>query len=406
MGEHRLKDLSRPEHVFQLLHPDLDADFPPLKSLNHLPNNLPLQVTSFVSRDKDVAELKRLLDATRVLTLTGAGGSGKTRLSLHLAAEVLENYPDGVWCAELAPLEQPDLMPHAVAAILGVRAESGAAIITTLVNAIGPKKLLLVLDNCEHLIDACARLVEALTRSCPNVRVLATSREPLRIPAETTWRVPLLEVPDPEHLPPLDVLASYESVRLFLDRALAAQPRFALTRQNARAVAQICSTLDGIPLAIELAAARVKVLSVEQIATRLDDRFRLLTVGSRTALPRQQTLRALVDWSHELLSDAERMLLRRLAVFAGGWTLDAAETVCAVALTGDRGVDARLQPALLQSDEVLDWLAALVDKSLVLMEEHPNGGGGLNVEINYLCKLTSPCFKRGKISRLSRHLHF
>jgi predicted ATPase/class 3 adenylate cyclase len=354
LGTHRLKDLREPEHLLQVVHPDLPADFPPLKSLDAFPNNLSIQLTSFVGREHEKAEIKRLLTTTRFLTLTGSGGAGKTRLALQVAAEMLEEFSDGVWLVELAALSSPSLVPKAVASALGVPEQAGRALIETLVDALRRKSALVILDNCEHLVAACAQLVDVLLRACPNLRVLATSRETLGATGETTWRVPSLSVPDPQRLLPLDRFNEYEAVRLFIDRAVANDPQFAVTRSNAAAVAQVCHRLDGIPLAIELAAARVKVLAVEQIAVRLNDRFRLLTGGSRTAVPRQQTLRATMDWSFDLLSEEERALLRRLAVFAGGASLEAAEAVCS-----GNGVDA---------SDILDLLTHLVDKSLVIAE--------------------------------------
>jgi predicted ATPase/class 3 adenylate cyclase len=358
LGLHRLRDLERPENVFQLVIPGLPADFPPLKSLEAFPNNLPIQLTSFVGREREMAEVKRLLTTTHLLTLTGAGGAGKTRLSLQAAADLLESYPDGAWLVELASLSDPALVDQSVASALGVKEEPGLTLLTTLTNYLRTRHLLLILDNCEHLIGTCAQVAETLLRACPGLKILATSREALGISGETAWRVPSLSLPDPKHLPAgadlSSALTMYEAVRLFIDRAVAVQPTFAVTNRNAPAVAQICHRLDGIPLAIELAAARVKVLSVEQIAARLDDRFRLLTGGSRTALPRQQTLRTLIDWSYDLLSDGERALLRRLSAFAGGWTLDAAEAAC----VGD-GIEAY---------EVLDLLTQLANKSLVVVE--------------------------------------
>jgi predicted ATPase/class 3 adenylate cyclase len=356
LGEHRLKDLSRPEHAYQLAHQDIDAQFPPLRSLDSVPNNLPRQLTSFVGREQEMADVKRLLAATSLLTLVGTGGAGKTRLSLQVAADLVDEYRDGVWIVELAPLADGSLVAQAVATALGVREQAGRPAILTLEEYLLPRQLLLVLDNCEHLVAACAATADRLLRACPGLKILATSREALGIAGETTWRVPSLLLPDPRHTPTADSLTAYEAVRLFIDRAVAASSGFAVTNENAPSVAQICQRLDGIPLAIELAAVRVKVLSAEQIAARLDDRFRLLTGGSRTALPRQQTLRALVDWSYDLLSETERTLLGRLSVFAGGWDLDAAEHVC----TSDD----------LDAYDVLDLLAQLADKSLVLTEEH------------------------------------
>jgi predicted ATPase/class 3 adenylate cyclase len=361
---HRLGDLERPEHAFQLLHADLPAEFPPPRSLDTLPNNLPRQLTSFVGREKQIAEVKRLLAGTCLLTLTGSGGCGKTRLSLQVAADLLEGYPDGVWLAELAPLSDPVVVPQAVASALGVHEEPGRSLLQTLMDYVKSKSLLLVLDNCEHLLPACAPVADALLRACPNLRILATSRERLGVAGEQTYRVPSLTLPDPGQLPPAESLDQFEAVRLFVERAFASAPNFTVTGANAPAVAQVCRRLDGIPLAIELAAARVRVLPVEQISERLHDRFRLLTGGSRTVMPRHQTLRALIDWSYDLLTESEKALLRRLSVFAGGWSLDAAEGVCA----GDG-----IEPA-----EVLDLLVSLVDKSLVVYEEpgihEPHGG--------------------------------
>jgi predicted ATPase/DNA-binding CsgD family transcriptional regulator len=332
-------------------------------------HNLPAPLTSFVGREREIAEVERLLAETRLLTLTGPPGVGKTRLALEVAADVLDAFVDGVWLVELAPLPDPALVPQAVAAPLGVREQPGRALDVTLVDAVGFRQLLLVLDNCEHLVAACATLVDRLLRACPHLRVMATSRESLGIAGERTWRVPSLAVPPPTEVErteakersspsgaaPHSSVAEHEAVRLFVERARAAQPAFAMTERNAPVVVQVCRRLDGIPLALELAAARVTVLAVDQIAARLDDRFRLLTGGSRTALPRQQTLRALLDWSHDLLSEGERVLLRRLSVFAGGWTLEASEGVCA----GDG----------LETSEVLDLLVRLVEKSLVVAEE-------------------------------------
>jgi predicted ATPase len=312
-------------------------------------------LTSFIGREEQMSDVEQLLAAHRLVTLTGAGGCGKTRLALQLAADLLEAYPDGVWLVELAALADPALVSQRVASVLGVQEEPGCPLVTTLTAYLRPRSLLLVLDNCEHLLAASTQLGETLLRACPNLRILATSREGLGLLGEQTYRVPSLSLPDPRSLPPLEQLQAVEAVRLFVDRALLCRPTFALTPANAASVAEVCHRLDGIPLAIELAAARAKVLPVEQVAARLDDRFRLLTGGSRTALPRQQTLRALIDWSYDLLTEPERALLRRLSVFAGGWTLEAAEAVC----PGD-GIEAW---------EVLDLLTSLVEKSLAIYEE-------------------------------------
>jgi predicted ATPase/class 3 adenylate cyclase len=355
LGEHRLKDLQRPERVAQLLHPALPGEFPPLRSLDALPNNLPVQLTSFVGRERELAEVGRLLAATRLLTLTGTGGTGKTRLALQVAAGELEAFPDGVWVAELAPLADPALVPQAVAAAAGLVGQPGRSALATLGDAWRAGRVLLVLDNCEHVLGACAALADALLRACPRLTVLATSREALGIGGETSWRVPSLTLPAAGWAPA--ALTQYEAVRLFIERAKAALPSFTVTDRNAPAVAQVCTRLDGIPLALELAAARVRTLTPDQLLARLEDRFRLLTGGSRTALERHQTLQAAVDWSYSLLSALERRLFARLAVFAGGWTLEAAEAVCA----GDAGDG-------LEAGEVLGLLSGLVDKSLVQAE--------------------------------------
>ncbi len=317
-------------------------------------NNLPLELSSFVGREQEIAEVKRLLAEHRLLTLTGPGGCGKTRLALEVAAELVEGFKDGAWLVELASLSYPALVPQAVASVLGVREQPGRSLTETLSNHLKLKELLLVLDNCEHLVEACAELAEALLRTCPSLRILATSREALGTAGETRWLVPSLSLPDPHYLPPVEELPQYEATRLFIERA-AVLPTFKLTDRNAAVVAKVCQRLEGIPLAIELAAARVRVLTVEQIAERLDDRFRLLRTSSRTALPQHRTLRAAMDWSHELLSDKEQILFRRLSVFAGGFTLEATEAACV-----SEGIE---------KNEVLDLLSHLVDKSLVLVVE-------------------------------------
>jgi class 3 adenylate cyclase len=270
LGEHRLKDLAHPHRLFQAVAADLLADFLPIRSLDAHRHNLPIQLTSFIGRTQEIAEVKRVLGASRLVTLTGSGGAGKTRLALQVAADVVEGYPDGVWLAELAPIADPALVPKTVASALNVPEQPGRDMADTLVEALRSKALLLVLDNCEHLLAACADLAVAFLRACPQVRILATSREGLGVPGETLWRVPSLSLPDVHRLPPSEDLVLFEAVRLFVDRAVATTPEFTVTSENAPAVAQVCQRLDGIPLAIELAAARVKVLAVEQIAARLD----------------------------------------------------------------------------------------------------------------------------------------
>lgn len=362
MGERRLRDLIRAEHVYQVVASDLPADFPPMKTLDHRPHNLPIQLTSFVGRVKEMADVKRLLSTTRLLTLTGAGGAGKTRLSLQAAADVIDLYQDGVMLVELAPLAEPTLVAQVIAKTLNLSEIPGTSPLDVLIKHLSDKEMLLLLDNCEHLVDACASVVHALLSAAPRLKVLASSREPLRIPGEVTYRVPSLQTPDPKVRWSVDSLAQYESVQLFLDRAAAMQSGFEFTPANTPFIAQICHRLDGIPLAIELAAARVNVLTVEMIALRLDDRFKLLTGGSRAALPRQQTLRAAIDWSYSLLSDlppSERALLRRAAVFAGFWLMEAAEEVCTW----------ETPASLLNKDDVLDVVTSLVNKSLIVIEE-------------------------------------
>jgi len=315
-------------------------------------NNLPPQVTSFIGRERELALVKELLAGTRLLTLIGMGGCGKTRLSLQVAADYVETFSAGVWLVELASLADPNQVVAAVASVFALKEEAKTPLLKLLTENLRSKDLLLVLDNCEHLLEACALLADSLLQQCPKVVILASSRERLGIRGETTYPVPPLSVPQGE----VEDLLEYEAVRLFVERARNAEPRFALTPENAPAVVSICQRLDGIPLAIELAAARVRFLSVREIHSKLGHRFRLLTGGSRTALPRQQTLRSLIDWSYDLLTEQERALLCRLSVFAGGWTLESAEAIC----SGDA----------IALEEVMDLLMSLVDKSLCTSEEH------------------------------------
>lgn len=354
LGRVRLRDLSSPERVFQLQHPLLRATFPPLRSLEATPNNLAQQLNSFVGRERELAEVRNKLGTARLLTLLGMGGIGKSRLSVQLGAEVMDDYPDGVWLVELAPLTDPGLVPQAVASVVGVKEEAGQGVTEALLKYVADKQLLFILDNCEHVVHACALLSKQLLQAGARVTVLASSRDVLQVAGEITYQVPTLSAPDPKDAADPETMTRHEAVRLFVDRATAAQPAFRLDARTAVAVADICHRLDGIPLALELAAARTRALSVEAIAARLSDRFRLLVSGDQTVLPRQRTLRALIDWSHDLLPEAERLLFHRLAVFAGGWTMAAAEAVCA----GD-GLDAL---------DVLDLLSHLVEKSLVIMD--------------------------------------
>jgi predicted ATPase/class 3 adenylate cyclase len=398
LGEHRLRDLARPEQIYQLTAHDLPSDFPPLRSLENVPNNLPIQLTGFIGREREMDEAKRLLEGTHLLTLTGTGGTGKTRLSLQVAADLFDKFPDGVWLVEFAAIADPTLVTETVASALDVRQEPNRLLATTLASYLRSKNLLLIFDNCEHVVTACARLAETLLRTCPHLRILASSREPLGIAGEKAWSLPALSMPDrwrdivggPDAI---ERLTQYEAVRLFIERAIVARPAFSLTNENAPLIAQICWRLDGLPLAIELAAARTRVLTLQQIAERLDDRFHLLTTGSRTAEPRQQTLRSLIDWSHDLLSESEKRLLRRLSVFARGRTLEAIEAVCA----GDG----------LEVFEIVDLLTQLVDKSLVTVEKSPEYGARYFM-LESLWEYTAEKLKEaGETERLrERHLDY
>lgn len=336
MGEHRLKGLRETLRLFQLVAPDLPEAFPPLKSLTTVPNNLPLQLTSFVGRESEIADVEALLKSSRLVTLTGSGGTGKTRLSQEAGAQMLRHFPHGVWLIELAPLSDAAQIIPALAQIFGLREAPFTPLVNVVIDYLRDKTLLLLLDNCEHLVEACARIADDLLRQCAGLKMLATSREALGIAGEVTYRIPSL--------------ASAESTQLFVERARAVNAKFTLTDANAPAIAQICRRLDGIPLAIELAAARIKLLTPEQLAARLDDRFRLLVGGSRSALPRQQTLRALIDWSYDLLAADEKRLLQCASVFVDGWTLEALEFVS-------------------DDPNTLELLEQLVNKSLVLAED-------------------------------------
>jgi predicted ATPase/class 3 adenylate cyclase/DNA-binding CsgD family transcriptional regulator len=360
LGVHRLKDLSRPEHVYQLCHPDLRDEFPPLRSLDARPNNLPVQRTSFIDREDELASLCELVGAgERLVTLTGSGGCGKTRLALHVAAELLDAFPDGVWVADLAAITDPSAVGAALLQVFALKEGPTMAPLDALVAYLGARHALVVLDNCEHVLDAAASLSDGLVSACTGVSVLATSRQPLGLEGEVLWRVPSLPCPAADRPAGIEGVSSSAAVQLFADRARRARPGFAVSERNADAVAEICRRLDGIPLAIELAAARVRVFTPTQIADALSERFRILTGAARTALPRQQTLEASVDWSYNLLTEVERSVFRRLAVFAGSFAFDAAEAVCA-----GPGVEPY---------QVLDQLTLLVDKSLVVAELDDEG---------------------------------
>jgi predicted ATPase/class 3 adenylate cyclase len=357
LGEHRLRDLGRAERVFQLSHPGLPSEFGALRSLESFPTNLPLQVTSFVGRSREVEDVINALDESRVVTLTGVGGVGRTRLALQVCGEVLPRFRDGVWFCELGPLVDAELVPELVAGVLGIQQRPGHTKRASVVVACQRRELLLVLDNCEHLLDGAAQMVEALERACPGVRLLATSREGLGVSGERIMALRSLALPS-EGLS-AGAAAEIDAVRLFVERVAATRDDFTVTADNVDAIVQICRRLDGIPLAIELAAARVRMMNPAEIASRLDERFRLLTGGGRTTVERHQTLRQAVDWSYDLLDGRERDLVKRLGVFAGGFTLDAAEVVAA--------------EDLLDAFDVLDGLGQLVDKSLVVADETADG---------------------------------
>ncbi len=344
LGAHELRGVPRPERVVQLCHPDLCNEFPPLRTLKNVAvQHLPNALTSFIGREAELTQIHEILSGNRLVTLTGAGGAGKTRLAIQIAAQLSGEFGDGVWCVDLAPITDPELVPVTMARALGLPDQPGRSTMDTLTRFVADRQMLVVLDNCEHLLDASAALVNALLAIAAGLTLLTTSREPIGVAGEVSWRVPSLSLAD-------------EAIDLFTDRARRARPDFVVTDDNAAVVAEICARLDGLPLAIELAAARVRALSLTEILGSLHDRFRLLTGGARTAVRRQQTLRASVDWSHALLTEPERVLFRRLAAFMGGFDLDAAQAVA-----GGGGDVQRYQ--------VLDQLSLLVDKSLVVADD-------------------------------------
>jgi len=351
LGSHRLKDLVEPEHVWQLNIETLRTDFPALRSLDARPNNLPTQSTSLIGREQDVADL---LQRHRLLTLVGSGGIGKTRLALHVGAQLLAHYPDGVWFVDLAPISDPELVPSVTAQDLGMRQRHGRRVDEAIAHWLKPKKLLIIFDNCEHVVEPAAQLVASILATAPQVAILTTSRQTLGVPGEAAHRLPSLPLPADVVGLTADEALRYGAIALFAHRAAAVDTRFSLTDTTATTVAEICRRLDGIPLAIELAAARVKVLSIANLAQRLDERFRILTGGNRTALPRQKTLSAMIDWSYDLLTPQEQLLFARLGVFAGAFGLDAATTICG-------GED-------LDEIDFLDVLSSLTDKSLVVAD--------------------------------------
>jgi len=372
LGKHPLKGLAQAARIFQVEAISLPGDFPPLRTGEMQKGNLPQPLTSFIGREEELARIEQMIGQTRLLTLVGPGGTGKTRLSLEAARRLAGVYDHGAWLVELAPLAEGELVPATIAALFELQEQPGTPVMELLATYMRGKKLLLILDNCEHLITACARVAGGLLAAAPQVTILASSREGLGVAGETTVHVPAMRIPTRD-IVDRDQVAQFEAVRLFVTRARVARPGFELTEANSEAVAQIVRRLDGIPLALELAAARIKLLTPAQIAARLDDRFRLLTGGSRTALPRQQTLRALIDWSYDLLDVNERWFLRQMSVFAGGWTMEAAEFVVNQDLRG-------FEPRTYESSglknlggprqlDALDLLANLVNKSLVRIDD-------------------------------------
>jgi predicted ATPase/class 3 adenylate cyclase len=373
LGVHRLKDLAQPERVYQLIAPDLVADFPALRSLYHLSNNLPAEVTSFVGREAEIAGVTVLVERHRLVTLVGSGGVGKTRLSLHVAADRLDGPRDGVWLIELAPLANGDYIHTAVAQALGITLAPEGDPLENLAHALKVKDSLLIFDNCEHLVEPAAHVISTILRSCPKIKIIASSRQGLGVAGEATY-----------HVPSLDIATG---VALFVERAHAASTTFSLTGENAPLIAGICRRLDGIPLAIELAAARVKLLGLKKLRDRLDERFRVLTGGSRDRLPRQQTLRALIDWSYDLLNERERMLFRGLGIFVNGFALEGAVAVGS-------------------AEDAFDVLASLVDKSLVLAEPHGDTVRYRLLESTRAYALEKLDDARERDPAASRHLRF
>lgn len=394
LGDFRLRNLNRVERIYQVHARGLPVSFPPLRSQQTLPHNLPASQTSFIGRGGELEQVKELLGKTSALTLLGTGGTGKTRLAIEVGREVLDDYPDGVWLVELATLEKDSRLADAVAATLGVREEPGRSPGETLASFLCGREMLLILDNCEHIMDSVSREVTALLARCKSVRVLATSRQALHIPGEVTFPVRPLEAFDVWRRPkdkPLaaEDIAGFDAVKLFVDRARALVPNFQLTDENAPDIARICWRLDGIPLALELAAARLRVLTPAQISERLNDQFRLLK--GTAVLPHQQTLRALIDWSYDLLTGPEKLLFHRLAVFAGGRTIEAVEEVCADDDTGD----------------VLDLLQQLAEKSLLFVDQDPSTGPRYTLLESVWQYAREKLRESGEMEAMQeRHLHY
>lgn len=354
LGERRLKDVFQPIRLLQVIAPMLRIDFPPLKTLDARPNNLPVQMTSFIGREEVIRTIKELIRQTSLLTIIGTGGAGKTRVALQVAADMIDEFENGVWFVDLSGISEPKFLPNAVLNVFNLKEEKHQPKEVTLCDHFRNMEMLIIFDNCEHLIEGCAAMTEILLSNCPKLKILATSRESLRCYGEFTFRLESLKVPDPDKNESPEKLTMYESVRLFVERALALNKDFRVNNDNAMSLARICYQLDGIPLAIELAVARIKILSVQKICEKLNDRFNLLTQGKRTSLQRQQTLRALIDWSYDLLSEKEKLLFNRLSVFTGGWNLEAAEAICS---------DVKLF-----NNEILELTDHLNEKSLLIFD--------------------------------------
>ena len=389
-GERRLKDLIEPLRLFQLNAPSLQTEFPPLKTLDARPNNIPIQLTSFIGRENEIREIKSILKTSKLLTLAGAGGTGKTRLSLQVGADMTDDFENGVFITELANVTDPFLIAEAVLDSLKVKADPGIYPDENLASFLEKKELLLILDNCEHLISKCSELADRLLKNCSRLKIIATSREALKCPGEQVYRVPSLSSPDPSLSESPEKLTRYASVRLFIERALSVNQNFRVNNDNLPALSEICFRLDGIPLAIELAAARTKTMSVEKIHERLDNCFNLLVGGNRTSLPRQQTLKALIGWSYDLISEKEKLLWSRLSVYKGGWTLESAEEICS--------------DELLLKEEVIVVLSQLVEKSIIVYD---------HISERYSILETIKQFGEGKLKEageteklFSRHLDY
>lgn len=354
-GQRKLKDIIKSEHVYQISSGELQNEFPPLKTIDARQNNLPVYLTKFIGRKKEISDLKILISGSRLISLTGPGGTGKTRLAINLLSGLLDEYENGIWLIELSPIANPEIIVNEISAVFGLKEDPGTDLLETLKFFLKDKKTILLLDNSEHLIEKCASVAESLLKSCPGLKIIATSRESFNLSGEAVYKIPPLALPENTNDVSAEILSEYESVKLFIDRAKSVNPGFITSEKTIKTIAELCRHLDGIPLAIELAAKRINVLSVEKILDRLSDRFKLLTGGSPTSLPRQKTLKALIDWSYDLLNFKEQLLLQRLSVFQGGWTLEASEEIC----SDDE----------IKKFEILDLTESLHNKSLIFYSE-------------------------------------